>query len=196
MIEGIFPTPVYYEMANDFEVLNSHIDKVIDKIDFNLNVHRDKPCYISTDFKTHTNIIKEYRMLHKVEKEIYRHVREYCSELEFDIENYKYEMESWFTKCKKGNSILVHHHAYSDISGVYYYKTNGDDGDFFYESPNPFLGTNMIFHQKNRWCLQWQYKPQVGKILLFPGWIRHGVIPNKTDNTRISLSFNINFKQK
>ena len=60
MIEGIFPTPVYYEMANDFEVLNSHIDKVIDKIDFNLNVHRDKPCYISTDFRTHNNIIKEY----------------------------------------------------------------------------------------------------------------------------------------
>ena len=40
----------------------------------------------------------------------------------------------------------------------------------------------------------WEHKPEVGKILLFPGWLKHGINTNNTDNIRISLSFNICFK--
>ena len=32
--------------------------------------------------------------------------------------------------------------------------------------------------------------PEKGKLVLFPSWIYHGVRPNDTDDTRISLSFN------
>ena len=29
--------------------------------------------------------------------------------------------------------------------------------------------------------------------MMFPGWLKHGVYTNTTDNTRISISFNIEF---
>ena len=38
------------------------------------------------------------------------------------------------------------------------------------------------------------YTPKEGKILLFPGWLEHGVKTNLTDNVRMSLSFNVYFK--
>jgi ectoine hydroxylase-related dioxygenase (phytanoyl-CoA dioxygenase family) len=31
----------------------------------------------------------------------------------------------------------------------------------------------------------------VGKLLLFPGWLQHSVKKNKTDDLRISISFNL-----
>ena len=32
-----------------------------------------------------------------------------------------------------------------------------------------------------------------GTLLLFPGWLKHGIRPNKTDVPRVSLSFDIIF---
>jgi ectoine hydroxylase-related dioxygenase (phytanoyl-CoA dioxygenase family) len=31
-------------------------------------------------------------------------------------------------------------------------------------------------------------------LLLFPGWLEHGVATNETTSDRVSISFNINFK--
>ena len=39
-----------------------------------------------------------------------------------------------------------------------------------------------------------EHEPMEGKLIIFPGWLLHGVRQNSTDNTRISLSFNITFK--
>jgi uncharacterized protein (TIGR02466 family) len=34
--------------------------------------------------------------------------------------------------------------------------------------------------------------PEVGKLIIFPSWLDHGVNPNLSDTDRISMSFNIN----
>ena len=104
----------------------------------------------------------------------------------------KYELQSWFSKFTPGDYAQIHNHKHVDISGVYYYKTNGDDGDFFFESPNPHLSTSYTFGHLGR---RWEYKPKSGKILLFPGWLNHGVKTNETKDERISLSFNIIFSR-
>ena len=121
-------------------------------------------------------------------KEIHKHLEEYCDELGFKMPSYR--CLSWFSKFEKGNYAHIHHHGHHDISGVYYYKTNGEDGKIFFETPNPFLDTQLCYRSYGE---TWEHKPQEGKILLFPGWLRHGVQTNETDNTRISLSFNIYF---
>jgi branched-chain amino acid transport system ATP-binding protein len=40
-------------------------------------------------------------------------------------------------------------------------------------------------------CINGIYKPQEGKIILFPSWVEHSVLPNMTESTRISVSFNL-----
>ena len=46
------------------------------------------------------------------------------------------------------------------------------------------------YHQNG---LKISHNPQVGKMILFPGWLQHGVNVNNTDNIRMSLAFNIHF---
>ena len=190
MIEHLYATPVYSNFAKDYQSLNYHIDKVIDKVDFNYKKEWGATHYISTDFMKRINIIKKLG-LNKIEKEIDTHLRNYCNDLDFTMRDYA--LESWFAKFEKGNYAHIHNHNHADISGAYYYKTNGEDGDFFFESPNPYLSTSKCYTSLSQ---RWEYKPQEGKILLFPGWLKHGVETNNTDNTRISLAFNICFKNK
>ena len=188
MIEHLYATPVYSNFAKDYQSLNYHIDKVIDKVDFNYKKEWGATHYISTDFMKRINIIKKLG-LNKIEKEIDTHLRNYCNDLDFTMRDYA--LESWFAKFEKGNYAHIHNHNPADISGAYYYKTNGEDGDFFFESPNPYLEITKCYRQFSQ---RWKHKPQEGKILLFPGWLKHGVKTNNTDNTRISLAFNIYFK--
>ena len=189
MIEHLYSTPLYYNAVNDYKTINYHIDKIIDKVDFKTGVWGATHA-ISTDFgelSTPNHILKKFG-LRKLEKEIHKHLEEYCDELGFKMPSYR--CLSWFSKFEKGNYAHIHHHGHHDISGVYYYKTNGEDGKIFFETPNPFLDTQLCYRSYGE---TWEHKPQEGKILLFPGWLRHGVRTNETDNTRISLSFNIYF---
>ena len=187
-IEYYYPVRVYNSIVDNYQSINYQIDKVIDKIDFKMIDRWGPTHYLSSDFSKdmeEINILKELR-LHKVIKVIDHHLRAYCSELNYSMRDYK--LSTWFSLFKKGNYAHIHHHGSVDIAGVYYYKTNENDSDLFFNSPLPFRDcfqkdSNPIHH-----------KPIPGKILLFPGWFRHGVRTSTSDSDRISLSFNIQFK--
>lgn len=186
-IEPTFVTPIYASFVSDFPKIKCKIDNVIDKVNFSYKSEWGKTHLLSdTDFRE--NIISKLR-LKCLSNEIDTHVRNYCDELNFEYKRYK--MTSWIAKFQPGDFAHIHEHGHSDISGVFYYKTNEDDGDLVFTSPNPFLKTSKLFAGTE---LSWIHKPIEGKILLFPGWIPHGVKTNETDNTRISISFNINFE--
>ena len=97
--------------------------------------------------------------------------------------------QSWINFYKKGAFQFEHNHVSASytprLSGVYYYKTNGEDGDIMFKSnryqvPSPFVITDI------------SYKPKIGRLLLFPSWLTHRVNINNTENERISIAFNTN----
>ena len=190
-IEYYYPIRVYNSVVDNYQSINYQIDKVIDKVDFKM-VDRWAPThYISTDFEGNgeVDILKDLR-LHKVKKIIDNHLRVYCSELNYPVRDYK--LKTWFSLFKKGNYSHIHDHGKADISGVYYYKTTEKkglcDGDIFFQPPFPYRECfNIDSHDIN-------HTPQLGEILLFPGWFKHGVRTSISDHDRISLSFNIEFK--
>ena len=107
---------------------------------------------------------------------------------EFEILN------SWINFSEKGDFQYEHSHEtskYSDtevyLSGAYFYKTNGYDGDLTFISPNVLHRTELDIFTKP----QAVHKPIVGKLVLFPSWLGHRVGLNTTDNQRISISFNV-----
>lgn len=186
-IEPTFVTPIYASFVSDFPKIKYKIDNVIDKVNYSYKSEWGET-HLLSDTGFGENIINKLR-LKCLSDEIDKHVRNYCDELNFKYK--KYKMTSWVAKFQPGDFAHIHEHGHSDISGVFYYKTNEDDGDLVFTSPNPFLKTSKLFAGTE---LSWIHKPIEGKILLFPGWIPHGVKTNETDNIRISISFNINFE--
>ena len=187
MIEHLYSTPLYYAKVNDYESINYHIDKSIDLVKFQEG-YGGSTWKITTNFTVdkEPTILKDLR-LNKLIKQIDNHLKIYCSEINFDLRN-GYKLHSWIAKCEPGDYVHVHQHASSDLSGVYYYKTNEKDGDIFFEPPLPQLKQSKIFYNHSA---SWSHTPKEGKLMIFPGWLNHGVRTNTTEFERISLSFNI-----
>ena len=114
------------------------------------------------------------------------HVKSYLAGI--GVNNPKYKvMSSWMTLSRRYAYAHVHEHAPSDISGVYYYQTNGEDGNLFFKNPTPLATSPFFMHIDNSIFR----KPEVGHITLWPSWLSHGVETNLTDSERISVSFNL-----
>ena len=96
---------------------------------------------------------------------------------------------SWINKTGKDQGQEWHQHQDAFISGTYYYQTTGKDGIFSIMNPIPWMQQEM-FPFGNVSAKHHDIIPAVGKLLLFPGWLLHSVEKNKTDDTRISISFN------
>ena len=188
VIQNLYPTPIYSAKVDNLDPIQEEMFSALEKTSFKMN-----PCWAShylSDVFFRLNVVKEYELSLFV-SELAKHIQNYCNYL-----NYTGDCqisESWFSLFRKGNYGHIHHHGATDISGVYYIKTNGEDGNLFFETPNQHLGTSKVFSTLTP---RHEYKPEVGNIMLFPGWLMHGIQTNTTDNERISLSFNISFPDK
>ncbi len=186
-IENIYATPIYSKILENYGGVNNQIDEVINNIKFDEKDEWGRPNKITTPFFDQDNI-KDYH-LSLLANEIDKCIVDYTNQLNFYYDDY--DRKSWILKLEKGDFAHSHNHSSSDLSGVYYYRTNSQDGSFFFESPNPYFEVSNCF---KKLADRNFYKPEPGKILLFPGWLRHGIFKNDTDNERISISFNINFR--
>ena len=186
-VQNVYPTPIYYSVVNNFDVIQEEIKESLVKTSLEMKEGWGNTHYLST-----TNFQDNYIFDHNLSNffgEIVTHVKEYCKEIGCSSSSFEI-YQSWVSLFKKGNYGHIHNHGSSDMSGVYYHKTNGKDGDIFFEPANPFLQTSDCYRNLSG---RFVHPPEEGKIILFPGWMKHGILTNTTDNTRISISFNINF---
>lgn len=175
-IENWFSTPVYYHRADA---------ETVKKIDEEYRA-REKDIVealtpytwgdnIKTTFKD-KNLIEQYGL--KTLEELVLH----CTK-EFVSREGGRLHQSWVNYSDKYSFQGVHHHFLGGVSGVYYIQTNQEDGVFLLHHLIPLISDTPI-----------SYTPEVGKIILFPGWAPHSVEVNRTDSTRISISFNLTWE--
>jgi uncharacterized protein (TIGR02466 family) len=116
----------------------------------------------------------------------------YLTYLGFPFENKLplYKMECWMTFMRKGSYAHIHSHGRADIAGVYYYLADETDANIFFVNPVKQMGQAACFEHLDK---RLSVSPKIGKILLFPGWLEHGVETSTSDKERASISFNIRF---
>lgn len=136
------------------------------------------------------NLLEQYDFSNFI-KYIELHVRNYMFHYTYRADQTIEINSSWMTMTKNKEYGHAHTHGQQHISGCYYVQTNGEDGDFYMQSPIPQLGMHGWTQSLSRNA---NVKPCVGKLLLFPSWLPHGVGTNTTDSERVSLSFNITLR--
>lgn len=185
-MEYLFPTPMYLSKVRNFDEVQEELSGAVDRIEFVRKQEWGQTHYFSnSDFNE--NLFERYG-LDKFAAEADFHLKQYCKHLGFEVK--KYRILSWFSMFKPGNYGHIHNHGNVDISGVYYFKTSGHDGDIFFQSPCPSMESSLCYQEIGQ---RWIHGPKEGKILLFPGWLDHGITTNPTDETRISLAWNVYF---
>lgn len=190
VIHPAFATPIYYiDCIDNLDSVDKEIENCLPKIDWKSKDEWGTTHYLSTD-TFEEDLFKEYK-LKNLRAQIQKHMLSFCQAVGHKPTPYR--MESWFTKFERGSYAHIHNHGTADISGVYYVQTTGTDGSIFFKPPSPASTCSGVFYKSAGAARP--YAPKKGTMILFPAYLEHGVQTNDTDNTRISLSFNICFQR-
>ena len=108
--------------------------------------------------------------------------------------------QSWIVSQYKGEYNPWHQHS-GHLSGVIYLKLPKDMMDFYAKEEQdhyPVGGTiQFMFGEKQTLRSDTlTFRPEVGKILIFPSWLKHSVFPFDVDGERRSMSFNAYYVNK
>lgn len=92
-----------------------------------------------------------------------------------------------------GASNQTHNHPNSYLSGAYYVQAPPQCGDIFFDDPRApaVMQTVPLTRYSPLTYARVTYPPQVGRLLIFPSWLSHGVGPNESQHERVSISFNV-----
>lgn len=114
--------------------------------------------------------------------------------LEFELSN------MWININRRGDYNIIHDHPGSTISGVLWVKTPKNCGSLVFHSPHSFVQHLLLQNvdseiaKEQNYYDNYMFNPKEGTMIIFPSDLKHGVEPNESDEDRISIAFNLNYK--
>jgi uncharacterized protein (TIGR02466 family) len=102
----------------------------------------------------------------------------------------------WANVNAPGAGHRVHSHPNNYLSGVYYVRAHQGADSIGFLDPRPQTGivrppvTELTAENTEEVVL----KVRDGMLLMFPAWLQHGVDQNRSDGLRVSLGFNVMFR--
>ena len=107
---------------------------------------------------------------------------------------------SWVNVCERTNGHGLHNHERAVFSGVYYASTGkasgGEESVEDVDEPGDLLirvtagGFDPLAKGASGYCTYMCVKPKVGRLVIFPSWVLHGVLASAGDAPRVSYAFN------
>ena len=186
--EYFFPTIIYIKDLPNANELNPYLEKHIVEWS-NQDKGVEKTNVNGWHSKTDMHHKKEYEPL---TKELFQMQNEIIQEERLDIEPKLGNM--WANINPPGGYNNSHIHPNSFFSGAYYIKAPPDSGRLAFMDPIPGMQQNMPTRKPGKLPRElWRetyYDPVPGRIIMFPAWMWHKVEPNKSNDVRISVSFN------
>lgn len=93
-----------------------------------------------------------------------------------------------------------HNHPKATMVAVYYVRVPYNSGEIILHNPlqdyDEFIFGNMIEKYNAYNSSIYKFIPKEGDLIIFPAWIYHNVLCNQTEEERISIAFNSNYRRK
>ena len=188
LVEYFFPTPFYvFDIPNATE-LNASLEKNIiewQQKDKGVQYTNINGWHSTTDMAVKPEYQPLVNILYDAQKEIFK---------KENLDGDPILGNMWANINPKGAANASHTHPNCLFSGVYYVKTPENCGLLKFEDPRP--GTTLYrpikknSQEEKEYWREIFYKPVAGRLIMFPAWLLHCVLPNESDDIRISISWN------
>ena len=180
---GLFPTDIYEFRLEEEDMWMS--DKALDFIKTLEMSMYNYPAGVRT---SRGDIHKEEPMLPLIG--FFHDCLEYMRcDLALQVEELKISL-SWanWAPGKSGAGHPLHRHPYSYLSGVYYF-TEGSRTVF--QDPVDIRNLDTLEIIRDHFDGPYEkFEAEPGKLLIFPGWLRHFSEPQAREDDRFTMSFN------
>ena len=194
IVRDIFPTQIYEAQWENFENVRSDLKSKLMPL-FNDNVAAGNQYYDKDGqpiFKRTDPNLQNRKELQPLTDFLNYHARVYWKACGFTTRVEPYVMQVWANDVPPGGFTPAHNHNPVPIGGAFYVDADSEMGNLYLEDP-----LEMV---KGKQPLDFTYKPylwtetisvQPGKVVMFPGWMRHHVRSNMSKENRIVVGFNI-----
>ena len=189
-VKNLFPSPVHQISINDFD---DYKDQLI-KETYQEKDEDPTGRKISNEggWQSKSTNIQECKseVLKKLITDIF-------SKFDAVSEGTSFIIEGWKNINSPGNYNSRHDHPRSNLSGVLWIKAPKDSGNILFESPHVFNRYQQLdiyteeFKYNTGSYMSYYFTPKEGCMLVFPSDLQHEVRKNKSNEDRISYSFNI-----
>ena len=186
--KNIFPVPIHIFDVNGFDEIQNRL------IDYAYNLREeDEGVCISNSGGWQSNsfcVENEDDVLHNF-------IINCLAGFPVIDETFNMKVSAWVNINKPGDYNIKHNHPTSDLAGVLWIKCPKDCGDIIFDSPYEFQAYQEIESYSNEFKNSFNidhtyyFNPTEGRILIFPAHLNHRVQENKSNEDRISISFNI-----
>lgn len=109
--------------------------------------------------------------------------------------------EAWLNAYKKNQNQEIHEHTPGHFAAIHYIKYSDDHLPTIFLNPyrqvsisnKPEFNVDSLDCMPQTYIAQSYIKVKEGDLLIFPAFLEHKVPRQKSDNLRVTLSFNFNF---
>jgi uncharacterized protein (TIGR02466 family) len=99
----------------------------------------------------------------------------------------------WATFYPPGAYVPQHTHSNCALSGVFYVKAPKNCGNIVFQDPS-WVAKSMIYNKNAEFPkdqTRYDVSPEDGMMIIFPSWLPHSTKKNLSTDSRIIISFNI-----
>jgi uncharacterized protein (TIGR02466 family) len=186
MILDIFKTSIYKTSFKDEKYIDYFVNLLTH---YKNNNQKENYSNIGGFQSISSNIIDEEIKQNLFIKPAEQFIKQFKQNLKIELSNF------WLNCNTKDDYNILHHHNNSNISGVYYVKAPKNSGNIVFQNgdltkmycKNQFFFNDINFH--SRFFLQIEQYD----LILFSSETLHYVEPNKLNEERISVAFNLKF---
>lgn len=195
-VKDLWPTKLYNRKIDGFSEPNRALLKLVRDLDkANKNV--------TVAYRDNNILNMDHPGTNWLRQEVNQSVIEYLQTIGIDYA-VNWQIHAWANINRKGDYHDAHNHPHSYLSGTYYLKVpspatqgrNRSDvrpGHITFYDPRP--GINMISIKNDPYVdPEHTILPEPGQLMMWPAFLNHFVHPNLSNETRISISFNIILK--
>ena len=103
--------------------------------------------------------------------------------------NHSEVTQSWFNQHFRDGNTLEHNHSFVTFVASCYVSCPPDSGNIEFKDPLEYHKQSWpIVPEQSLWR---EVEVATNDVLIFPGFLKHRVLPNNTDQERIVMTFNI-----
>jgi uncharacterized protein (TIGR02466 family) len=164
-------------------------DYVVPKLDL-LTESPDTFDHHSTDFWDTKILVHEH--IPQFWDEVLECIKQYSAETSLYVNFEGLSMHYWTQDYKEGDGHDIHAHGGPGISGIYWVRANEAAGSVRFYTPNPYTDLSSWTDQMSPYARPVvDVFPEKGKLVLFPSYLKHRVMPSGPDAIRTAIAFNV-----
>jgi uncharacterized protein (TIGR02466 family) len=190
-ILNLFPIKIYRTQYANIEIIKNNLfPKLVDTFQQteSNNVESMQSGTLCTYFTN--SLLQNFPETEDLVKFAEEHANNYWKELKYSNLLEPKVIQIWANETPNTGWVRSHIHGSIPLTGVLYVNAGPGMGNLVIENPLDSILSSQPMDYKEQELLHQEIEVTTGDFIIFPGWIRHHVKPNTTNEKRLILGVN------